>query len=69
MLDKSSKDFDHEISSHELASELRDLYGLPPLENEESVETITNLKGLLSNYADSEESPVDAVKSSRENLY
>ena len=34
-----------------------------------SIDTIANLGGLLNEYASSEESPVDVIKDSRENIY
>lgn len=60
---------DELLTSHELANELRELYDLPPIIGEISTDIITNLNGLLKEYVDSEESPVDVIKDSRENLY
>jgi hypothetical protein len=57
------------LTSHELANELRELYDLPPVIGEISMDIITNLDGLLKEYVDSEESPVDVIKDHRENLY
>ena len=62
---------DELLASHELANELRELYDLPSINKAEkvSVDTIANLDGLLKEYASSEESPVDVIKDSRENIY
>lgn len=58
-----------EISrSHELASEIRKLYGLPEITEKSSVDVIKNLQGALKDFIDDEENPVDAIKASRENL-
>jgi hypothetical protein len=56
------------LTSHELANELRELYDLPPLNGEISSNIITNLNGLLKEYADSVESLVDVIKDGRENI-
>jgi hypothetical protein len=61
---------DELLSSHELANGLRELYELSAINKEKvSADTITNLGGLLKEYVDSEESPVDVIKDIRENLY
>ncbi|MDQ6723766.1 MAG: hypothetical protein M3Z01_05825 [Thermoproteota archaeon] len=58
------------LASHEFSNELRELYDLPSINGVEvSINIITNLNGLLKEYADSEESPADVIKDSRENLY
>lgn len=58
-----------EISkSHELASEIRKLYGLQEITAKSSVNVIKSLRGILEDSIDDEESPVDAVKASRENI-
>ena len=59
---------DELLASHELANELRELYDLPPLNGEISPNIITNLNGLLKEYADSVESLVDVIKDGRENI-
>jgi hypothetical protein len=56
------------LTSHELANELRELYDLPPLNGEISPNIITNLGGLLKEYADSVENLVDVIKDGRENI-
>jgi hypothetical protein len=57
------------LVSHELANELRELYDLSPINGEDvSINIITNLNGLLKEYVDSEESPVNVIKDSRENI-
>jgi hypothetical protein len=58
------------ITSQESADKLRNMFGLSPIEDEVSIiDTITNLKGLLKDNVNTEESPVDAIKDCRENLY
>jgi hypothetical protein len=58
------------ITSQESADKLRNMFGLSPIEDEVSIiDTITNLKGLLKDNVNTEESPVYAIKDCRENLY
>ena len=73
---------ENELASHQMAKELRELYDLPPVNIQKqqedgkeqlqaqqlSSDIITNLNGLLKDYADSEENPVDAIKFIRENI-
>jgi hypothetical protein len=59
---------DELLASHELANELRELYDLPPLNDEISTDIIANLGGLLKEYVDSVESLVDVIKDGRENI-
>jgi hypothetical protein len=61
-------DGDELLASHELANELRELYDLPPLNDEISTDIIANLSGLLKEYVDSVESLVDVIKDGRENI-
>ena len=56
------------LHSHEIAMQLRELYHLSPINSNEKPEIIRELAGIMKDYAD-EESPVDAVKHSREDLY
>jgi hypothetical protein len=55
--------------SHELASEIRKLYGLQEITEKASVDVIKNLQGILKDFIDDQENPVDAVKASRENIH
>jgi hypothetical protein len=59
---------DELLASHKLANELRELYDLPPLNDEISIDIIANLGGLLKEYVDSVESLVDVIKDGRENI-
>jgi hypothetical protein len=77
MIEQTSSDINNDITaSNELANDLRELYDLPkllPIEKDavvvvESSDIITNLNGLLKDYADSEENPIDAIKFIRENI-
>ncbi len=69
MMEHNSHDQDQEVlASHELANELRELYDLPPLNDEISTDIIANLGGLLKEYVDSVESLVDVIKDGRENI-
>jgi hypothetical protein len=68
--------YDNALASHQLANELRELYDLSPIttttEEKISYDIITNLNGLLKEYAatDLEENPIDDIKNCccRENL-
>jgi hypothetical protein len=62
------EDGDELLTSHKLANELRELYDLPPLNDEISTDIIANLSGLLKEYVDSVESLVDVIKDGRENI-
>lgn len=59
---------DEVLYSHNIAMQLRELYQLPPISTTQKPDIILELAGIMKNYAD-EESPVDAVKQSREDLY
>jgi hypothetical protein len=81
ILEHNSYD-ENELESYQMAKELREMYDLPPIniqkQQEGSIEQlqtqhissdiITNLNGLLKDYADSEENPIDAIKFIRENI-
>jgi len=54
--------------SHSSANELRKLYGLPRISHKPNVEVIKEIKGMMKEYAD-EESAVDVIKHSREDVY
>jgi len=70
MMEHNSHDQDQQVlTSHKLANELRELYDLPPLNDEISTDIIANLGGLLKEYVDSVESLVDVIKDGRENIY
>lgn len=68
-LQADDKEVAEKSKSHELAAEIRKLYGLQPLTTKPSVNVIKSMQGILSDFIDSEESPVDAVKATRENIY
>ena len=77
MIEQTSPDINNSLTtSHELANDLRELYDLPqlpPIEKDvvafKSADIITNLNGLLKDYAtDAEENPIDAIKFIRENI-
>lgn len=77
MIEQTSPDINNSLTtSHELANDLRELYDLPqlpPIEKDvvafESADIITNLNGLLKDYAtDAEENSIDAIKFIRENI-
>jgi hypothetical protein len=59
----------HKPSSHNIADDLRALYGLPKITNKPSPEVIKELKGMLNDYADNEWSAVDVIKDTREDIY
>lgn len=69
MMEHNSHDQDQQVlTSRKLANELRELYDLPPLNDEISTDIIANLSGLLKEYVDSVESLVDVIKDGRENI-
>lgn len=55
--------------SHELAAEIRKLYGLQAITEKPSINVIKSMESILSDFVDNEESPVDAVKATRENIH
>ena len=57
------------ISESKISSQLRLLYDLPPITRTPSINVIEELRGILRNYGDDEESSVDAVKSGRESIH
>lgn len=59
---------DEASHSQNIATQLRELYHLPPITVNQKPDIIFELAGIMKDYAD-EESPVDAVKQSREDLY
>jgi hypothetical protein len=76
MIEQNSYDANDDLTtSHELANDLRELYDLPMISKEEenkdlmSSDIIINLNGFLKDYTpNSEENPVDAIKTCRENI-
>ncbi len=68
-----------ELSSHQLANELRELYNLPIINKQNiqgqeehlspPINIITNLNGYLKEHTtDFEENPIDVIKDCREDL-
>lgn len=53
-----------EDANLKMANEIREIYGLPPLEQAQKPEVIRDLEGMMQEYS-SGENPVDAVKESR----
>ncbi|MGN6560709.1 MAG: hypothetical protein ACTHJ2_09320 [Candidatus Nitrosocosmicus sp.] len=75
MIEQTSTDINNGLTtSHELANDLRELYDLPqlpPIGKDvvvKSADIITNLNGILKDYADSEENPIDAITFIREHI-
>jgi hypothetical protein len=75
MIEQTSPDINNALTtSQEMANDLRELYDLPqlpPIKEDvvvKSTDIITNLKGFLKDYADSEENPIDAIKFIRESI-
>lgn len=55
--------------SQKIALMWRKMYGLPPLEGKARPDAIRALEGMMNKYADDNQSPVDAVREVRENVY
>ncbi len=51
--------------SHILAQELRKAFGLPPIRSNPKPTVIRELKGMLKEYSNVHDNPVDAIKESR----
>jgi hypothetical protein len=47
----------------------RKMYGLPPIEGKARPDAIKDLEGMMNKYSDDKQSPVDAVREIRENVY